>query len=69
MLLGTQEKGAIDQWIAIENEQRLLTQNAGHPAHLRLGQGGKDEEACLVIAMVALVLDLQKSKIEENINK
>jgi len=59
MLLGTQEEGAIDQGIAIENEQRLLAQNAGHPAHLGLGQRGEDEEARLIVAMVALVLDLE----------
>jgi len=59
MLLGTQKEGAIDQWIAIEYEQRLLAQNAGHPAHLGLGQRGEDEEARLIVAVVALVLNLK----------
>jgi len=61
MLLGTKKEGAIDQRIAIKDEQRLLTQNALNATHLRLGERGEDEEACLIVAMIALVLNLQNN--------
>lgn len=58
MLLGTEKERSVNQRIAIEDQQLLLAQNASDATHLRLGQRGEYEEACLIVAMIALVLNL-----------
>lgn len=60
MFLGAQEERAIDQGVSIEDQHRLLAQDARHATLLLRRQRGQDEEARLVVAMIALVLNLQR---------
>lgn len=72
MFLGAQEERAIDQGVSIEDQHRLLAQDARHATLLLRRQRGQDEEARLVVAMIALVLNLQgregNDKTQEPVN-
>lgn len=58
VLLRTEEERAVDQRIAIKHQHRLLAQDASDAALLVLRQRRQDEQARLVVAVVALVLHL-----------
>lgn len=62
MFLGAQEERAIDQRVTIKDQHRLLAQDTGHAALLVRCQRGQDEQAGLIVAMIALVLNLQWKK-------
>lgn len=64
MSFRTQEERAIDQWVSIEDEHRLLAQHARDATLLLRRQRGQDEQARLVVAVIAFVLDLEMRREE-----
>lgn len=60
MLPGTEEEGAVDQGIPVEDEELFLAQNAVHLGTSLGGQRGQDEATGVVVAVVAFILGLKK---------
>lgn len=62
MFLGAQEECSIDQRVTIKDQHRLLAQDTSHATLLVRCQRGQDEQTGLIVAMIALVLNLQRKK-------
>lgn len=59
MFLWAQEERPVDQRIPIEDQHRLLAQHASHATLLLRRQRRQDKQPRLIVAMIALVLNLQ----------
>lgn len=64
MSFRTEEESSVDQRVSVEHEHWLLAQDTRDPALLLGSQRGKNEQASLVVSVVAFVFDLE---IEERV--
>ena len=58
MLDGSEEEGAVDEWVAVENRKRVVAQHAVNVRSLVRSHCRQDEASRLIVAMVTIILHL-----------
>lgn len=62
MLARTQEEGAVNEGVSIENVQGLFAESARYPRLVLPSQRGQDEESRVIVSMVTLIFNLKQKK-------